>query len=83
MCIMSAMYVWQDVCRQLVENYNLSPSDESHASASLAVFYCARRPLHWACEYGRLEVVKYLLTLPPVMVTVNERNGGGGGYECP
>ena len=63
---------WQDVCRQLVEDYELSPSAEA------AIFGIIRRPLHWACECGRVEVVKYLLTLPPVMLTVNEHDGGDG-----
>ena len=64
----AAKHGWQDVCRQLVENYNLISSDQIH-------WY---RPLHLACEYGRVEVVKYLLTLPPVMRTVNQRVGYDG-----
>ena len=71
---------WHDLCQQLVENYNLSPSDEA-AIFGGGVMY---RPLHLACWHGRVEVVKYLLTLPPVMLTVNERDGGGGwsAIEC-
>ena len=65
---LSARHGWQDVCQQLVENYNLSPSDQIGDL----------RPLHVACMHGRVEVVKYLLTLPPVMLTVNERDGDYG-----
>ena len=66
----SAMNGWVDVCRQLVENYNLSPTKE--ATIPIGDIYYPR-PLHLACWHGRVEVVKYLLTLPPVMLTVNER----------
>ena len=69
----SAGHGWLDVCRHLVEDYHLSPSYQ----------YGGYRPLHYACMYGRVEVVKYLLTLPPVMLTVNERDGGVGfGYSA-
>ena len=68
---LSAYRGWKDVCRQLVENYNLSPTDKAD------VFGIVWRPLHWACEYNRVEVVKYLLTFPSVLLTVNERDGGG------
>ena len=66
---------WHNLCRQLVESYNLSPSDEAQIFDD-GVMY---RPLHLACMEGRVEVVKYLLTLPPVMLTVNECDGGIGG----
>ena len=70
---------WQDLCQQLVENYNLSPSDEADIDGD-GVMY---RPLHMACMYGRVEVVKYLMTLPPVMLTVNEGIGvGNGGWNA-
>ena len=71
----AARHGWHDLCRQLVESYNLSPSDK--AAIFIGGVMC--RPLHLACAYGRVEVVKYLLTLPPVMFTVNERDGDGVG----
>ena len=69
----SAYRGWPDVCRQLVEIYKLSPSDE----AGLLGGGFMRRPLHWACECCQVEVVKYLLTLPTVKHTVNECGGDG------
>ena len=69
----SAWHGWTDVCQQLVEWYWLSPSNEEDIFGNGVIF----RPLHLACEYGRVEVVKYLLTLPPVMLTVNECDGRG------
>ena len=69
---------WHDLCQQLVENYNLSPSDEADILGHGVMF----RPLHRACIEGSVEVVKYLLTLPPVMPTVNERDGVGGGLSA-
>ena len=74
----SAMNGWQDVCCQLVENYNLSPSYKA-AIFGYGVMYM---PLHLACEYGRVEVVKYLLTLPSVMLIVNECDGVGVGRSA-
>ena len=77
----AAWHGWQDLCQRLVENYNLSPSDEA-AIFGGGVMY---RPLHLACWHGRVEVVKYLLTLPPVMLTVNEGVGlavGGVGLSA-
>ena len=67
---------WLDLCQQLVENYKLSPS------AKAEIFGDVYRPLHLACEYGRVEVVRYLLTLPSVLLTVNERDGGDGGLSA-
>ena len=58
----SAINGWVDVCRQLVENYNLSPTKE--ATIYIGGYYHPR-PLQLACVYGRVEVVKYLLTLHP------------------
>ena len=57
-----------------MESFNLNPSDEADIFGYGFMF----RPLHLACRYGRVEVVKYLLTLPPVMLTVNEGVGGVG-----
>ena len=74
----AARYGWQDLCRQLVENYNLSPSDE----AAIFVGGSMYRPLHMACWEGSVEVVKYLLTLPQVILTVNERDAGGVGMSA-
>ena len=73
----AATYGWQDVCQQLVENYNLNPSHERYIDG-----YGHRRPLHRACKLGRVEVVKYLLTLPSVILTVNERDEGGYGFSA-
>ena len=70
----AAIHGWQDLCQQLVENYNLSPSD----GADIFGYGFMRRPLHRACINGRVEVVEYLLTLPSVMLTVNEGDGGYG-----
>ena len=72
----SAMWGWLDVCRQLVENYNLSPTKEATIYIG-GIYYF--KPLHLACLHGRVEVVKYLLTLPAVMLTVNEGRGGWYG----
>ena len=41
-------------------------------SASLVVLFTLLGHCIWHVEYGRVEVVKYLLTLPPVMLIVNE-----------
>ena len=73
---LSAYHGWQDVCRQLVENYNLSPTDKADIIGFRVCI--VHSPLHWACMYGRVEVVKYLLTLPSVMLTVNECDVGIG-----
>ena len=70
---------WLDVCQQLVEKYSLSPSDEAE------VHGCVFRPLHWACTWGRTQVVKYLLSFPSVLLTVNELDSDGMsalGYAC-
>ena len=70
----SAYWGWPDVCRQLVENYKLSPSDMAHIGGGCFM----HRPLLLACGYDRVEVVKYLLTLPQIMLTVTEGEYGGG-----
>ena len=49
----AAYYGWHDLCQQLVENYNLSPSDGADIFLN-GVMY---RPLHLACIDGRVEVV--------------------------
>ena len=59
----SAEWGWLDVCRQLVENYNLNPSNRATIHFG-GMFMKFPRPLHVACAHGRVEVVKYLLTLP-------------------
>ena len=41
----AADHGWQDLCRQLVENYNLSPSDEADIFGDGSMY----RPLHRAC----------------------------------
>ena len=74
----AARHGWEDLCRKLVENYNLSPSNEADIFGD--GFMC--RPLHRACRFGRVEVVKYLLTLRSVMDTVNECDEGGGGWSA-
>ena len=76
---LSAYCGWEDVCRQLVENYNLNPSPE--ATIPIIGGIDKPRPLLLACAYGRVEVVKYLLTLPAVMLTVNERDAGCDGLS--
>ena len=70
----AARHGWEDLFRQLVENYNLSPAKEAAIFGGGSMY----RPLHRACKYGRVEVVKYLLTLPSVMLTVNEHDPGYG-----
>ena len=71
----AAEHGWHDLCRQLVESYRLSPSDEADIFGGHGIMY---RPLHLACIAGSVEVVKYLLTLPSVMPTVNEVIVAGG-----
>ena len=66
---------WDDDCQQLVESYHLSPSDRSA--------FVEYRPLHLACMSGRVQVVKYLLTLPFVMLTIIERDDDGtSALDC-
>ena len=73
----AALHGWHDLCEQLVEKYNLSPSDEAD------IFTGVYRPLHLACMVGSVELVKYLLTLPSVLLTVNEHDiGVDGGWSA-
>ena len=64
----AAYHGWDDLCRQLVENCNLSASAESAIFGDGSMY----RPLHMACSKGRVEVVKYLLTLPQVILALND-----------
>ena len=64
----AARHGWHDTCQTLVENYHLSPTDMTVLGHS---------PLHFACAYGRAQVVKYLLKLPTVLLSVNDEDRAG------
>ena len=59
---------WQDVCKLLVEEYNCQPTSVSDSLSS---------PLHYAYSYGNEATVKYLLSLPSVLRTINDKNKWG------
>ena len=56
---------WGDVCKLLVEKYNFEPT---------AVDGNGMSPLHIACQYGRKNSVKYLVTLPSVLSKINDKD---------
>ena len=64
----AAKHGWSDICRILVEKYHCDP---------LAVDREGATPLRWACDVGSVPTVEYLLSLPKVMMTVNDRDGNG------
>ena len=75
----AAWHGWQDACQEPVESYHFSPSDKTDI---FLVVVC--RPLHLACDYGGVEVIKYLLTFSPVLLSVDECDGSVCFWsECP
>ena len=61
----AAKWGWDDICQLLVETYDCDPTAKSTWQQS---------PLHWACTHGHVTVVNYLLRLPNVMRTINDKN---------
>ena len=59
---------WDDVCQLLVQTYNCDPTAKDDRQSS---------PLHWACFYGYVRVVDYLLRLPNVTRTINDKDKDG------
>ena len=66
---LAALYGWHDMCHLLVDHYKLCPTDKDVTGWS---------PLHWACRHGSATVVSYLLSLPTVLPTINDKTVGGG-----
>ena len=56
---------WGDVCKLLMEKYNCEPT---------AVDDNGMSPLHIACCFGRVELVKYFVTLPSVLRRINDQD---------
>ena len=61
----AAWHDWHNLCQILIENYHLNPTEKTKRGAT---------PLHWACLNGSAQVVKYLLTLPALLLTVNDED---------
>ena len=66
----AAKHGWHDILQDLIENYYLSSTDKG-------VIFSRHGPLQIACAYNRAEVVKYLLTFPSVLLTVNDEDDDG------
>ena len=56
---------WDDVCQLLVETYHCDPTAKGEWQ---------RSPLHWACNFGHVRMVNYLLRLPNVTKTINDKD---------
>ena len=59
----AARHGWEDVSKLLIEAYKVSAT---------AVNDNDRSPLHRACSHGNEATVKYLLSLPSVLRTIND-----------
>ena len=64
----AALHGWHDMCHLLVDHYKLCPTVKDVYGWS---------PLHWACVHGRATVVSYLLSLPTVLPTINDKDVDG------
>ena len=67
---------WADVCKLLVDEHKCDPTTVAYNGAS---------PLHTACAYGKEASVNYLLSLPSVLRTINEKSKEGNTplhYAC-
>ena len=62
---LAAWHGWHDMCRLLVEKYNVCPTDKNVKGWS---------PLHLACFNCRATVVSYLLSLSTVLPTINDKD---------
>ena len=56
---------WHDVCQILVEKYHLNPADKNDDEYT---------PLHFACMEYEAQVMEYLLSLPTVLLAVNDED---------
>ena len=72
----AARYGWADVSKLLIEEYNLEPTAVDDNGSS---------PLNYASAWGLKASVKYLLSLPSVLKTINDKDKWGDTplhYAC-
>ena len=65
---LATFWGWDDICQLLVKTYNFDPTAKDDNQ---------RNPLHWACFHGHVRLVDYLLRLPNVTRTINDKDTYG------